>query len=599
MFKKSITLKLTFGFLTIVIISTLLVGIIALSIFKNNIYEVKRNNMKKHSQEISKIVSPLLQKKATTEDTKDILSIINSLPNSKTWIIDSERKILIISKNENNTFTVVDNPVIKETYSLLINNALKGIEGSDELLNPYYEEEMMTISSPIKDSSGKIIGAALLHSSVADLSSSMDTFFLYLILALIGEIFIAGFMGYYFSKSISKPIKKINSSALEMARGNYGIKTDVYSEDEVGELASTFDLMSLKLKHTISRVTEEKTKLSNILTSMSDGIIALDTNLQVININASAARLLSSNVDELNTNIKTILRDLDLEIFIKDSMTNNKKESISKKLHNKTLNFSLSPISIDSDKAIGMVILIQDISEKEALEQMRKDFVSNVSHEFRTPLTIMKGNLECIVDGMVSPSEIPESCTTLLKETNRLERMVRDLLELSKLESGKVQANFDKVDINSFIKDMSRTVRPLIMNKNIELILDLDSNLPPLLSDYDKLKQLFLIFLDNAIKFSPFNSEIKIKSTLDNDCILLLISDKGVGIDPSNIEHLGERFYKADSSRSSANNGTGLGISIAKKLIELLQGDFSIDSEINKGTTIEIYLPTTRIISNI
>ncbi|KZL92693.1 ATP-binding protein [Clostridium magnum] len=591
MFKKSITLKLTFGFLTIVVISTLLIGIIALSIFKNNIYEVKRNNMKKHAHEISEIVSPLLQKNVASDDTKNIANIVGSFPNTKTWIVNTEKNFLVISKNENNIFTSIDTSAVKAAYNSLIISGLKGIESSDELLNPYYQEEMMTISVPIKDSTGNVIGVVLLHSSIADLSSSMDSFFLYLILALIGEVFIAGFMGYYFSKSISKPIKKINSTALEMARGNYGIKTEVYSDDEVGELASTFDLMSLKLKHTISKVTEEKTKLSNIITSMSDGIIALDTNLEVININASAARLLYCNVSKLDIDIKTALRDLDLESFIEDSMTNNRKEAISRKFLNKTLNFSLSPISLDSDKAIGMVILIQDISEKEALEQMRKDFVSNVSHEFRTPLTIMKGNLESIVDGMISPSDVPESCSTLLKETNRLERMVRDLLELSKLESGKVQANFDKVDINSFIKDMSRTVKPLIMNKNIELILDLGSNLPPLLSDYDKLKQLFLIFLDNAIKFSAFNSEIKIKSTLDNDSILLLISDKGVGIDSCNIEHLGERFYKADSSRSSANNGTGLGISIAKKLIELLQGDFSIDSELSKGTTIKIHLP--------
>ena len=488
-------------------------------------------------------------------------------------------------------FITIDNSTVKETYNGLIINGLTGMESSDELLNPYYQEDMMTISVPIKDSNSKVIGVALLHSSVADLLNSMDNFFLYLILALIGEVLIAGFMGYYFSKSISKPIKKINSSALEMARGNYGIKTNVYLKDEVGELASTFDLMSLKLRHTIGQLTEEKTKLSNIITSMGDGIIALDNNLEIININASAARLLSCDLSGLNIDIKTILKDLDLESFIKNSMTDNKKEGISKQLLNKTLNFSLSPISIDSDKVIGMVILIQDISDKEAVEQMRKDFVSNVSHEFRTPLTIMKGNLESIIDGMISLPEIPESCVTLLKETNRLERMVRDLLELSKLDSGKIHANFSKIDTNSLIKDMSRTIKPLVINKNIELVLDLDSNLPPLFSDYDKLKQLFLIFLDNAIKFSPFNSEIKIKSTLDNDSILIFIIDKGVGIDSCNIEHLGERFYKEDRSRSSSNTGTGLGISIAKKLIGLLKCDFSIDSKLNKGTTIKIYLP--------
>lgn len=591
MFKKSITLRLTFGFLTIVVISTLLIGIISLSIFKNNIFQVKRNNMEKHALEVSEVIAPLLEKSLSSPNTKDILNIIDSFSNTKVWIVDTTSKLVTISNNTNNALVAIDSSDVKETYNTLVTNGLSGIKSSDELLNPYYNEDMMTISVPIRDKNSKIIGAILLHSSIADLSKSMDSFFLYLILALVGEVCIAGFMGYYFSKSISKPIKKINTSALEMARGNYDIKTNIYLKDEVGELASSFDLMSLKLKHTIGQLTEEKTKLSNIITSMGDGIIALDINLEIININASAVKLLSHELSEIRKDIKTILNDLDLESPVRMSMAHNTKESLSKKVNNKILNFSLSPIVIDSNKIIGIVILIQDISEKEAVEQMRKDFVSNVSHEFRTPLTIMRGNLESIIDGMIAPAEIPENCMTLLKETNRLERMVRDLLDLSKLDYGKVEVNFTPIDTNSLINDISRTVKSLIINNNIKLNLLLENNLPPLFSDYDKLKQLLLIFLDNAIKFSPFNSEIKIKSTIDKDSIAIFIIDKGIGIDTDNIKRLGERFYKEDRSRTSSKSGTGLGISIAKKLIEILKGDFSIDSTLNKGTTIKINLP--------
>lgn len=591
MFKKSITLRLTFGFLTIVVISTLLIGIISLSIFKNNIFQVKRTNMEKHALKVSEVIAPLLDNSVSAPNTKDILNIIDSFSNSKVWIVDNNENLITISNNTMDSIVAINSSDIKSLYNPLITSALKGIKNSDELLNPYYNEEMMTISVPIKDKNSNIIGAILLHSSIADLSKSMDSFFLYLILALVGEVCIAGFMGYYFSKSISKPIKKINTSALEMARGNYNIKTNVYLKDEVGELASSFDLMSLKLKHTIGQLTEEKTKLSNIITSMGDGIIALDINLQLININNSAKKLLSCELRQVDKDIKIVLNELDLETPIKMSMTHNTKKSLSKKVNNKTLNFSLSPIVIDSNKVIGIVMLIQDISEKEAMEQMRKDFVSNVSHEFRTPLTIMRGNLEAIIDGIIAPAEIPENCMTLLKETKRLERMVRDLLELSKLDYGKVEVNFAPIDTNSLINDIARTVKPLITNNNIKLELLLKNNLPPLFSDYDKLKQLLLIFLDNAIKFSPANSEIKIKATVDKDSIAIFIIDKGIGIDTANIKHLGERFYKEDRSRSSSKSGTGLGLSIAKKLIEILKGDFSIYSTLNKGTTIKINLP--------
>lgn len=547
--------------------------------------------MEKHALKVSEVIAPLLDNSVSAPNTKDILNIIDSFSNLKVWIVDNNENLITISNNTMDSIVAINSSNIKSLYNPLITSALKGIKNSDELLNPYYNEEMMTISVPIRDKNSNIIGAILLHSSIADLSNSMDSFFLYLILALVGEVCIAGFMGYYFSKSISKPIKKINTSALEMARGNYNIKTNVYLKDEVGELASSFDLMSLKLKHTIGQLTEEKTKLSNIITSMGDGIIALDINLQPININNSAKKLLSCELRQVDNDIKMVLNELDLETPIKMSMTHNTKKSLSKKVNNKTLNFSLSPIVIDSNKVIGIVMLIQDISEKEAMEQMRKDFVSNVSHEFRTPLTIMRGNLEAIIDGIIAPAEIPENCMTLLKETKRLERMVRDLLELSKLDYGKVEVNFAPIDTNSLINDIARTVKPLITNNNIKLELLLKNNLPPLFSDYDKLKQLLLIFLDNAIKFSPANSEIKIKATVDKDSISIFIIDKGIGIDTANIKHLGERFYKEDRSRSSSKSGTGLGLSIAKKLIEILKGDFSIYSTLNKGTTIKINLP--------
>jgi two-component system sensor histidine kinase VicK len=234
------------------------------------------------------------------------------------------------------------------------------------------------------------------------------------------------------------------------------------------------------------------------------------------------------------------------------------------------------------------VILIQDISEKEKLEQMRKDFISNVSHEFRTPLTVIKGNLESVIDGMTKPEYITDTCITLLKETNRLERMVKDLLNLSKLESGKLEIDFNKLDVNMLINDTIRSLKPLIDSKCIDLQLSLQNNLPPLFSDYDKLKQLLIIFLDNGIKFSQDKGNIKLSTYTDNENIYITIEDNGIGIPKDEIQYLGEKFFKADRARSSNVEGTGLGLSIAKRLVKVLNGYFSIDSELEKGTVITI-----------
>lgn len=596
MIKKNITFKLTLGFLGIVIISTLFIGIIALNIFKNNIYEVKKNNMSKHALAISETIEPYMINTSNNKEFMRIINLLNTIDNAKIWILDSDKNIINASDNNSNIITHINNSEVKETYKDISEKVLTGADQYEEIYNPYYNEEMMTIAVPIK-SDNKIIGAVILNSPLFDLSNSMDKFFLYLILTLLGEVLLVGFMGYYFSKGISKPIRKINEAALELARGHYGIKTDIYQKDEIGELSSSFDLLSLKLEYTIDKLFEEKNKLSNIITSMSDGILALDTDFKIININEAASNLLLTNGNKYNgenssetyVDIIEVLEKLNIQADFNCAINNGEKKTILKEHINKVLEFSISSIKNNLNEIIGTVILIQDISEKEKLEQMRKDFISNVSHEFRTPLSVIKGNLESILDGMTKEENIPDTCITLINETNRLERMVKDLLNLSKLE-----VDFYELDANMIVNDTLRGLRPLINSKDINVQISMEENLPKLLSDYDKLKQLLLIFLDNAIKFSKNNDILQVSTHADNNNIYITIKDQGIGIPKAEIQYLGERFYKADKARNSNTGGTGLGLSIAKRLVKVLNGNFSIESEEGKGTTITISFSITQ-----
>lgn len=587
MFKKNITFKLTLGFLTIVIASTLFIGSVSLNVFKNNIYEIKENNMKKHALAISKTLEPYVIQNSSSKEFTEIISLLDAIDNAKIWIINSDKTIITASDSNQSSITYIEDNEVKETYKDIYEKVLKGTVEYEEKYNPYYKEYMMTIAVPIK-TNNNITGAVILNAYISDIYASMDKFFIYLILTLLGEIFLVGFMGYYFSRNISKPIKKINASALELARGHYGIKTNIYQKDEIGELSSSFDLLSLKLEYIINKLFEEKNKLSNIITSMSEGILALDTNFHIINVNESARNLLSIIDIESNTYIINVLSELEIRSEFNFSIYNDEKKSIIKEYKNKILDFSISPIKRNLNEIIGGVILIQDISEKEKLEQMRKDFISNVSHEFRTPLTVIKGNLESIVDGMTKPEYIADTCVTLIKEANRLERMVKDLLDLSKLESGKLEIALSQLDVNMLINDTVRSLKPLFYDKKIELQLSMESNLQPLLSDYDKLKQLLIIFLDNAIKFSKNNDILEIATYEDNKSIYISIKDKGIGIPKEEIEFLGEKFFKADKSRNHKNHGTGLGLSIAKRLVKVLNGNFSIESELGKGTIVTI-----------
>ncbi|OOP72533.1 ATP-binding protein [Clostridium beijerinckii] len=586
MFKRNITFKLTIGFLVIVLISTLFIGVIALNIFKNNIYEVKKNNMKKHAIAISETIKPYVGNSLNNEDFVKMIHLINDIDNAKIWILNADKNIITAS-DTNNDVKYISDLEIKDLYDDINSKVLEGTEVYDEGYNPYYNEEMMTIAVPIKENNS-VIGAVIINSGISDLSNSMDKFFISLLLAVLGETVLVGVLGYYFSRNISRPIKKINSSALELARGHYGIKTNIYQKDEIGELSNSFDLLSLKLKYTIDELFEEKNKLSNIITSMSEGILALDRSSHIININEAATNLLLCKKMKDDTEVIKILSDLDIIRELKSSISIKEKKLIIKEHEGKILEFSISLIKSNLNEIIGGVILIQDISEKEKLEQMRKDFISNVSHEFRTPLTVIKGNLESIVDGMIEPENVADTYITLIKETNRLERMVKDLLNLSKLESGKLEIDVSGLDVNMLINDTMRSLKTLIRNKNIDLQLSLENNLPTLLSDYDKLKQLIIIFMDNAIKFSENKGVLKVATYTDNKNIYITIEDNGIGIPKDEIQYLGEKFYKADKARKANAGGTGLGLSIAKRLTKVLNGNVSIESDLGKGTTITI-----------
>ncbi len=580
MIRRSISTKLTIGFVMIVIISTLCIGVIAMNIFKNNIFKIKEKNMTMRAKEVETILEPYIENEPQSKEYKDILKVVCSFNNIKIWVGTTEGKLSTIDKNKD-TF-IEESPALKKTYSEAIKGALQGKSKTIQEYNDYYDENMVTGIAPIKTSGNKVIGVILVHSSTQDLSNSMNKFFVYLLMALLGEVIIVGLLGFYFSRKITKPIKIINTAALQMTRGNFKIKTNIYQKDELGELSNSIDLLASKLEYNIDQLFIEKNILSDIITSMKEGLIALDKDFKLININNSALVMLS-----LKTYEDKFLENIGLKEIIKNSLKINEKKVIHKDYGDKNFKFSVSPVLNNLNEITGVVIIIQDISEEEKLEQMRKDFVANVSHEFRTPLTIIRGNLEALYDKVIPEEEVGENYLRLLQETKRLETMVKDLLDLSKLEAGKVALNFQKLDIKSLLQDIIRVLKPITKEKNIELELISEDNLPAVWSDYDKLKQLLIIFIDNAIKFSDENSKVQLAINSEEN-LSITITDYGIGIPKEAIPFMGERFYKADKARKYSDKGTGLGLSIAKRLIKLLNCEMKIESEVNVGTEIMI-----------
>ena len=594
MFKRSIVFKLTIGYILIVLISTLIIGALFINIFNTHTMENRQRNMLQKANEISSMVEPYLSNGQNLTNYVDVFRLIDSCVNARVWIADKNGKILGMSKGTLENGAKNSNINVNIFDKELVTKILNGQNVVEEEYNNFYGENMLSVGVPIRSSTNNIEGIVLLHSSMSGISSIMNEVFDNLVLAILFEIILCGLLGFYFTKFIAKPLKLMNQSAIEMTSGNYKIRTNIYLKDEIGELGSSLDMLALKLDYTINQLFQEKNKLNDLFLSMSEGILAFDVKMKLINHNESAQNVLGYDINSFNSDdLKHNLEKNGLLVDFQSVIGDGQKRILIRNWGDSILRFSASPVKNNLNETMGVVVLIQDISEQEKLEQMRKDFIANVSHEFRTPLTLIKGTLESLIDGAVLDSNVTDYYNKLLNETDRLQRMVNDLLDLSKLQSGKMNLNFEELDLTSIINDVSRTMKFIAHKKNVKIELNLAQNMPPVWCDYDRLRQLLIIFIDNAIKYSYEGSKISISTNI-GDYAYVEIMDNGVGIPKEDIPYIWDRFYKVDKSRDSNKTGTGLGLAIAKHLIELSNGTIDVESELNKGTKIRIGLPFSR-----
>ena len=411
----------------------------------------------------------------------------------------------------------------------------------------------------------------------------------YLLLGTILSCLIAAFFGILYSKKFTKPLKIMHNAASEMTKGNYGIRTSIRQNDEIGELSNSLDILASELEYTIDQLFQEKDKLNDVISSMSDGIVTFDKEMRLLNYNETLMTLLGyQNSLSFKENIIKDLQSRNLlDIFSQVIQNDEVKSTVTEQL-GKTLAFTVSPIKDTHNQISGVVTLVHDISESQKYEQMRKDFIANVSHEFRTPLTLIKGSIEAIIDGTVyREEEVKNYNLRILKETRGLERLVSDLLQLSQLQSGKMNLNLDELDLTTMVEDVIKSMQIIASPKNIQLSLSANKILPPIIGDYDRIRQLLIILIDNAIKHSPNGTQVNI-SLYESYLAYIQINDHGQGIPANEIPLIWDRFYKVDKSADSLQGGSGLGLAIAKHIVELHHGIIKIHSALNIGTTVVV-----------
>ncbi|MDU2993039.1 MAG: ATP-binding protein [Clostridium sp.] len=378
-------------------------------------------------------------------------------------------------------------------------------------------------------------------------------------------------------RTIIEPLKNLENVTARIAGGDLNIRVKSLSNDEIGSLGKTFNNMADQLQAKIKEVVDKQNRLESILRSMESGVIAVDGDDTVITINPYAKRVFGIRRDISGEKISKYIKDYDINTFLNEEDDSEKEVKI---LHAVERELRIKKASIiDGIDRIGKVIAVQDISNIKRLENMRSQFVANVSHELKTPLTSIKGFTETLK--YVEDEETRKKFLDIIeKEADRLGRLINDILILSKIESD-ISGEEDEFLPNKVVDDVINMVKVLADNKNITIELD-ERNNDLLFGDKDRFLQLVLNIVENSIKYSNEGSKVKISSFTNGDNYNLIVEDNGIGIPKEDIPRIFERFYRVDKARKSG--GTGLGLAIVKHIVKTFNGNIKVESVLGVGS---------------
>ncbi len=468
-----------------------------------------------------------------------------------------------------------------------------GISDPRELIDEETRNRLWVFAEPIIDD-GETVGCLYVSSRIEKVYQQVDDINTILKTGTLISMAITAVVALFIAQMITKPISEMHKQAIAMSKGHYNRSVRVFGNDEIGQLATTFNSLSRKLQDAQSTTEAEKRKLASILTNMSDGVIATDRKGRVILINEPALKMLDfqSEDDVLS---KSLTEVLDIESEFPFKMLLERKESLildySEKEEKYFLKAYFSAIQRETGFVNGLITVLHDITEQEKIEDERKEFVANVSHELRTPLTTMRSYLEALSDGAIKNEKLADKFLTVVQnETERMIRMVNDLLNLSKMEFGTSSLSLDWTEFGNFFNKIIDRFE-MSAERNITLSREIPSIPVYVEIDRDKIIQVIDNIISNALKYSPDGGKISFKLQIVESNIEISIRDQGMGMPKGNVEKIFKRFYRVDKARSRQLGGTGLGLAIAKEIINAHNGDIFARSIEGVGTTIIFTLP--------
>lgn len=560
--------KLTLSILSNVILSLILITPLYMIMINYQQEEIIKRNLKSNNELTIRMIE--------SKSILDIDKYFNSFNKSSIRVTLIDKNGLVLKDSEG-LYEDMDNHNIRKE----IVDARKQGYGYSVRYSKSLQRTMIYYATSFNN------GYIVRSSMPMEVVMGLERRYLKYYLVILGIVF---FVSFLFSSKLSyvivKPLKELEFITFRIAKGEYDRRVNIVSQDEIGQLAKTFNHMADQLQYTLKDSLEKQNKLESILKSMDSGVIAVDKEYKVIMINPYAQKIFGIKEDIIGKNLMNFIKDYELGEIFKNS-EDNKEIQISWP-EKKILKIKTADI-ISNKRRIGIVAVVQDITDIKRLENMRSQFVANVSHELKTPLTSIKGFAETLK--YVEDKDTREKFLSIINdETDRLTRLISDILILSDLEQHKEFKVKEDIDVTEAIIDVYNLMKNTADKKGVKLQTECNENIT-IIGDKDKFKQMLINLIDNAIKYSERGDFVLIKCKNGKNVCVITIEDTGVGIPKEHIPRLFERFYRVDKARSRSRGGTGLGLAIVKHIVLSFKGEIFVESEIGKGTKFIVKIP--------
>lgn len=595
MFRK-IAWQLTSSYIVVILFSMGILGFYMLEALEEYFIHELERGLHNQAALVEAIWAPAIEEGRQERDRKRLVLLAQRLSweyGSRIRVFDASRRCVVDTGGSEEP-ALLDRPALQKAF--------RGDEQSDIAPDPSNPRaSLVCLAYPVrvrlpssKHSSGveeTVHGVVYLTRATAFVRPTLESVRELFLIGTVISLLISGTLSLFLSHYISGPLREITAAAEKMASGDLSIQVPTYPRNEIGELGEQFNDMALQLGASTRLLLEEKNKLAAVLSHMADGVLMMDADGRVVVSNPSANDMLSAMSASGEQNTLQSLR----EGFSRTLADGTERREEVPLAGGKVARAIYSPVRSEAGEILGIVVILHDITELRRLAELKSEFVSNVSHELKTPIASIKGLAEILLDGALEEPDGRRFLASIQREVDRMARLVKDLLSLSKIESGVVRMESRPFDLAALVDEVTEGYSERTQAQEVRIETDAGTpDLPEIwaLGDRDRIEQVLVNLLDNALRYSPTGSRIRIRVRTSDDLTCRVdVQDEGPGIPPGELEKIFNRFYRVDKARSREQGGTGLGLAIARQIVERLHGRIWAVSDGHDGSRFSFTLP--------